>query len=349
MQCGFSIIKKCFKIKILYPAVIMCILPFSGCGNNTASGDGGVTEEIFAMDTYMSVTAYGDNAGEAVREAAEKIKELDNMLSTGNAKSEVSVLNHDGIAEFSVDGMNILRRSLEISDMTGGVFTPAIYPIMELWGFASGSYRVPDKDEIARALANTDLRDIRVQGSDVTVPDGMKLDFGGIAKGYTSAAIMEIFAGHGINSGIVSLGGNIQTLGKKPDGSLWRTAVRHPYDEGYIGVVNVHDKAVVTSGGYERYFEQDGKRYHHIIDPSTGEPARSGLLSATVISGDGTLADGLSTALFVMGADKSIDFWREHSGMFDFIIMDENGNIKISEGISDIFESDYGYEVIKVK
>lgn len=336
-------------LRYFYFLVIsVCTLSFAGCGiKNTPPGEDSVTKELFAMDTYMSLTAYGDNAGEAVREAEDKIHELDRMLSAGNEKSEVSILNREGISTFSDDSINILKKSLEINAMTDGAFNPAIYPVMELWGFASGNYRVPGTDEINDVLAHTDVSCINISGSDVTVSDGTKVDFGGIAKGYTSSVIMRIFEQCGVTSGIVNLGGNVQTLGEKPDGSLWRTAIRHPVDDGYIGVVNVQDKAVITSGGYERYFEEDGKRYHHIIDPSTGAPSESGLLSVTVISSDGTLADGLSTALFVMGSDGAEGFWREHSEEFDFIIMDGQGKIKVSEGVSGVFESEYDYEVVK--
>lgn len=328
--------------------VFLCILTFAGCGfNHTVSGEEGVTKEIFAMDTYMSLTAYGDNAAEAVQKAADKINELDRMLSTGNEKSEVSVLNREGVSRFSEDGMNILEKSLEISRMTNGAFNPAIYPVMELWGFPSENYRVPSEDEIKNALAHINIQGIGVSGSEVTAADGMKLDFGGIAKGYTSSAITQIFGQCGVTSGIVNLGGNVQVLGTKPDGSLWRTAVRHPQNDSYIGVVNVQDKAVITSGGYERFFEEDGIRYHHIIDPSTGAPANSGLSSVSIISGDGALADGLSTALFIMGEDRAVSFWREHSGLFDFIIMDDEGSIKVTEGIEDAFESEFDYEILR--
>lgn len=134
----------------------------------------------------------------------------------------------------------------------------------------------------------------------------MKVDFGGIAKGYTSASVMEIFKECGVTSGLVSLGGNVQALGSKIDGSSWKVAVQNPdSEENYLGVLSIKDKAVITSGGYERYLK-NGKVYHHIIDPSTGYPANSGLKSVTIVSNDGTLADGLSTSLFIMGLKKQL-------------------------------------------
>ena len=169
----------------------------------------------------------------------------------------------------------------------------------------------------------------------------LEIDFGGIAKGYTSGRIMDIFREHGITSGMVSLGGNVQVLGIKTDGSKWRVAVQNPEDtENYLGVLETQDRAVITSGGYERYFEQDGKTYQHILDPKTGYPADSGLTSVTIVSADGTLADGLSTSLFVMGKEKAVAYWRAHSEEFDAILVEKDGTVSVTENIADQFTPD---------
>ena len=176
----------------------------------------------------------------------------------------------------------------------------------------------------------------------------MKVDFGGIAKGYTSASVMEIFKECGVASGLVSLGGNVQALGSKVDGCSWKVAVQNPdSEENYLGVLSIKDKAVITSGGYERYFEKNGKVYHHIIDPSTGYPANSGLKSVTIVSNDGTLADGLSTSLFIMGLKKATDYWRENSDKFDAIFLTSDNKQYATEGIYDNYSSDYTVEKIK--
>ena len=178
--------------------------------------------------------------------------------------------------------------------------------------------------------------------------EGMKIDLGGIAKGYTSSKVMDIFKENGISSAVISLGGNVQALNGKPDGSDWRVAVENPADtENYLGVLSIKDKAVITSGGYERYFEQDGKTYHHIIDPSTGYPANNGLTSVTIVSDDGTLADGLSTSLFIMGPEKAQEYWKKHSDEFDTILVKDDGSILVSEGIADNFTSESDFMVIK--
>ena len=178
--------------------------------------------------------------------------------------------------------------------------------------------------------------------------DGMEIDLGGIAKGYTSAQIMQIYQDCGVTSGLVNLGGNVQALGCKTDGSKWKVAIQSPDDtEDYLGILEIENQAVITSGGYERYFEEDGVTYHHIIDPATGYPAENGLTSVTIVSDDGTLADGLSTSLFIMGKEKAEKFWKKYSDKFDVILLTDDDQLYVSEGIADDFQSDYKVNIMK--
>lgn len=309
------------------------------------------SKDIFAMDTYMTVTAYGDQAQEAVNEAGAEIERLDNMLSTGNEESEIAKLNQSGSATLSEDAGYLVERALELNEETGGAFDIAIYPIMEAWGFPTQNYQVPTEDTLQSLLKLCDVSGITYDKDNRNISfnqEGMKIDLGGIAKGYTSSRIMEIYKENNISSGLVNLGGNVQALGTKTDGSKWRVAVQSPDDsDDYLGVLSIEDKAVITSGGYERYFEQDGKTYHHIIDPQTGYPAENGLTSVTIVSEDGTLADGLSTSLFIMGKDKAIEFWRAHSNEFDAIILTDDGKIYVTEGIQDDFSTEMDTEIIR--
>ena len=243
-----------------------------------------------------------------------------------------------------------MKRALELNKETDGAFDIAIYPVMEAWGFPTQNFRVPSADELtgllkhvdaAKILYDKDTREISFED------DQMKIDLGGIAKGYTSSRIMDIFKENGITSGLVNLGGNVQALGTKTDGSNWRVAVQSPDDtEDYLGVLSIRDKAVITSGGYERYFEQDGVTYHHIIDPKTGYPAENGLVSVTIVSSDGTLADGLSTSLFIMGEEKAAEFWKAHSDEFEAILETDDGTIYVTEGLKDSFTTDLNMKVI---
>jgi thiamine biosynthesis lipoprotein len=244
-----------------------------------------------------------------------------------------------------------MKKALEICNETDRAFNPTIYPLMELWGFTTGDYKIPKEKEIKKLLANMNPSDITLNeetGEVTFAKNGMKVDFGGIAKGYTSAEIMDIFRENDVESGMVSLGGNVQVLGLKTDGSPWKVAIQNPNsEEEYLGVLETEDKAVITSGGYERYFEKEGKTYHHILDPSTGKPAESGLTSVTIVSTDGVMADGLSTALFVMGTQKAKAFWKNHSEEFEVILYTDDGKLLISEGLENIFDSDYEVEVIQ--
>ena len=305
--------------------------------------------ELFAMDTYMTVQAYGEHGEEAVEQAEKEIERLDALLSTGSEDSEIGKINASDGGELSEDGSYLVQRALELNKETDGAFDIAIYPIMEAWGFPTQDFKVPSEEEIQSLLPLTKCSNIHYDeknGKISFAESGMKIDLGGIAKGYTSSQIMKIYKDCGVTSGLVNLGGNVQALGTKTDGSDWRVAVQSPYDESdYLGVLAIQNKAVITSGGYERYFEQDGKTYHHIIDPETGYPAENGLISVTIASEDGTLADGLSTSLFIMGKDKAIEFWKKHSDEFDTILMTDDNKLYVTEGIADAFEPADGYEV----
>lgn len=307
-------------------------------------------KELFAMDTYMSVTAYGKNAQTAVDQAAEEIARLDGMLSTGDANSEIAKLNEAGSGALSDDAAYLVKRGLEIGQSTGGVFDIAIYPVMEAWGFPTQEYQVPSAETLAQVLPLTDISNVSFDEASQEVKfdkAGMKIDLGGIAKGYTSSRVIDIFKENGIESGMVNLGGNVQVLGSKTDGSSWKVAVQSPDDStDYIGILDVKDKAVITSGGYERYFEQDGVTYHHIIDPATGYPAQNGIVSVTIVSEDGTLADALSTSLFIMGLDKASDYWRAHQDEFDAIILTDDKTLYATAGIAESFTGKQEVKVI---
>lgn len=319
--------------------------------SENASDDAEAVRDVFAMDTYMTVKAYGSNGDAAVDAAVDEINRLDALLSTGKKDSEIGQINANNGGQLSEDGAVLMERSLELYKSTNGAFDVAIYPVMKAWGFTDGNYQVPDADTLKATLELSDpsLIDYDKETSTVSFKkDGVQIDFGGIAKGYTSSRIMDIYREKGVTSGLVNLGGNAQVFGTKPDGSLWRVAVQSPDSEDeYLGVLETKDKAIITSGGYERYFEKDGVTYHHIIDPATGYPAENGLISVTIVSADGTLADGLSTSLFVMGKDKAIDYWRAHSDEFDMILLTDDEKLYVSEGIKDSFTSDREFEIVE--
>lgn len=310
--------------------------------DNTAQS----TQEIFAMDTYMSLTAYGSNSEEAVSKAVQEINRLDAMFSVGNTDSDVTKLNENGSGEVSEETAFIINRAMQVSKETKGAFDITIYPVMELWGFTTKNYRVPDSSEISEVLKRVSYTNVAIDGKQMTLSAGASIDLGGIAKGYTSSRVIQIMKDCGIEHAIVNLGGNVQVLGTKTDGSDWRIAIQNPDSESsYLGVLSTADKAVITSGGYERYFEQDGQVYHHIINPETGYPSDSDLTSVTIVCSDGTTADALSTALFVMGLDGACELYRSGSLDFEMILYD-GSKVYVSEGIADSFSTNMDKEII---
>lgn len=344
-----------------FSALILIII-LVGCSNenevNTSKTTSTTTvndtipasKEFFAMDTYMEVDAYGNNGEKAVAKAEKEVNKLDSILSTGKSTSEISKLNKNKKQVVSADTMSLIKESVIISKETNSAFNPTIYPLMELWGFTTKNYYVPKDNEIKPLLNHMDIDNIKIDESknEVSFKDSnMKIDLGAIAKGYTSSKIIDIFKENNIKSGMVTLGGNVQVLGKKPDGSLWKVGIQNPIGgDEYLGVLQTSDKAVITSGGYERNFTKNGKIYHHILDPSNGYPANNGLTSVTIISSDGTLADALSTSLFVMGKDKAIDFYKKSNYNFDFILYTSDNKLIISDGIEDKFSSDLDIKVV---
>ena len=175
------------------------------------------------------------------------------------------------------------------------------------------------------------------------MPTGMQLDLGAIGKGYTGDIISELLKVHGVTSALLDIGGNVQMIGRKPDGSRWRVGIQNPFGEGRLGVLEGEDGAVVTSGNYERYFiGEDGKRYGHIIDPYTGYPAENGLASVSIIAKEGKRCDALSTAVYVMGLEKAIEYWRENGG-FEMLLATDENEIYLTEGIKDDFVLDENF------
>ena len=307
--------------------------------------------EIFALDTAITLKVYGSKRARVLKKLEDKINELDDMLSTGRETSEVSRLNRSGQAVLSPTVSNLVKRSLDIYKKTDGLFDITIYPLMELWGFPTKNYRVPSEKEIEEKLklVGSDKIDFNEETRKISFKNkGMEIDFGGIGKGYITDELVKILTDEKVESAIINLGGNVFGFRKKPDGSLWNIAIRDPNEpDKYMAAIRLEDSAVITSGGYERYFEENGIIYHHILDPRTGKPSESGLKSVSIISKDGTLADALSTSLFIMGEEKAIGYWKENGSNFDILLMTNDNRLLVSAGIKDkVISDNYKIEVI---
>lgn len=336
-------------MKQLSIAVLCAILMIAGnyafAEVTSANGD------VFAMDTYMRITCYGDNAQKAVDESIAEIKRLDDLLSVGNEDSEIYHVNHTGSGILSEDSAVMLDTALSVYDSTDGSFDITIYPMMELWGFTTQDFKVPSEDEILTVLLHVGASDLKWNRDtrEIDLGNALGIDLGGIAKGYTSDRLVEIFEANDLDSAVISLGGNVHCFRTKPDGSLWKIGIQSPYNvTDLLGVLKTADRAVITSGGYERYFTdpETGITYHHIIDPKTGYSSESGLISVSIVAKSGVLADALSTACFILGLDKAADLWRTGTYDFDMILMTDEDKVYITEGLDGYFTTDYQLNVI---
>ena len=304
---------------------------------------------IFAMDTVMTLTYHGqdrESGREAIEEGVAEVYELEDLLSATAPDSEISALNEAGQAHLSPDTAQLLSAALELCALTGGALDITAYPAVEAWGFTTGEYRVPNQAELEELGDRIDYTQVRLDQESASLPDGMKLDLGAVAKGYTADRLAKLAQERDITSALLDLGqSTILALGAKPDGSPWRIGIQDPQGEGYLGVLELEGQAMGTSGGYQRYFERDGVRYWHIIDPATAAPARSGLLSVTVVSPSGLACDGLSTALFVMGLERGTQFWRDHPELeFEALLILEDGSLALTSGLKDSFTLAQDYE-----
>ena len=340
-------------------ACLLAVLLLSGCGGKPIVPR---EREFYAMDTQMRLTAFGGEAEEAVRETEEAICSLEARLSRTDGKSPIARLNAqpEEAVELDEESLALLEAARYWSEETEGAFDPSIAPLADAWGFTGEHQQLPEREALETALSHVGMEHVHVDASAGTVrlDRGSGLDLGGIAKGYASDVAANIYASHGAFGGLAYLGGNVLAWGEKEDGSPWRVGVQDPSPQGenqsFVGVLQLKNAFAITSGGYQRYFEENGQRYHHILDPQTGYPARSGLLSVTVVAegipGKGTMCDALSTALFVMGEERALDFWRERREDFQLILVTENGRVLVTEGLAEAFApqegSGYIYETV---
>ena len=318
----------------LSAALLSAAFLLTGCSGAPAQEPESAT--FFAMDTAMDFTVYGDAA--LLDEAETLIGSLEEQVSVTDEHSDIYAIDHTGSGSLSGNAAELMEQALELCRRTGGALDISVYPIVRAWGFTTGGYQVPDEETIQSLLPLVDYTQIQYDAATgvVALPEGMEIDLGSVAKGYAGQLAAQMLREHGVQSALLNLGGNVQTVGAKPDGSPWQIGIKDPQGEDAMMVLSVEDQAVVTSGGYERYFEQDGQTYWHIMDPSTGHPADSGLISVTIVGDEGVVCDGLSTALFVMGLEKAADLWAQ-SGDFGAVFVTASGEVYITEGLQDRF------------
>lgn len=319
-------------------------LSLAACGTQKRE-----TLELFAMDTYMTLTAAGENAAGTLTQASQIINTLEASLSRTIDTSDVAQLNRNGHAVLGYESAALLASALQYADETGGTFDVTIAPLVQLWGITSDTPRVPSQEEIDALLPLVGSAHIHQSGADVTLDEGCALDLGGIAKGYASDCVAALFQGADITGGCANLGGNVYVYGTNAQNKPWSVAIQDPADsEGYVCTLSLSDAFVVTSGGYQRYFTApDGTVYQHILDPKTGYPVQSDLTSVSVVTrggfgGQGTRADAYSTALYVMGEQAAVDFWRAQDMSFDMVLITRDGRVVYTPGLADCFNEKDG-------
>ena len=347
------------KIKSIVPVIaifMFTVLCISGCNKKSDF----VSKQFFAMDTWMEIhlpASIDETLLNTYFEEIEAlIRELEGICSVTSPVSDLYRLNNsteETVTELNSTLLKILFEAEVLEDLTNGAFCDKLYSISREWGFTTGNYKVPDsgliEDMLCEIREAADNNRILITNDSIKRPVGICFDLGGIAKGYATDMVVSYLKEKGINDAIINLGGNIFVLGTKADGSLVNVGITDPFDESVLGTLALSGKAVVTSGNYERYFESDGKKYHHIIDSKTGYPADNGLVSVTIIAEDASYADALSTALFVMGLEDASEFWRQNGDTFDVIFVSGNKDIYYTGGIAEVFKcnKDYKKNVIK--
>lgn len=304
------------------------------------------------LDTINTIRTFGPGGEEAVAGAFERVSEIDNLFNIYDEDSNVSRINREagqGPVEVEDHTYTILDRSIEYAELSGGAFDPSIGALIKLWGWGSeNGPSVPSQEEIEATLPLINYEDILLDEAAQTVEfnqSEMLIDLGAIAKGYAGELATDYLEEAGIETAFVNLGGNIVLLGDKPDGTPWRIGVQNPRsDRGALMGLVVADTdyydnrlAIATSGDYERYFEEDGEYYHHILSPFTGQSVENGIASTTIVANDPVMADALSTGIFVLGIEEGLEL-AESIEDFEIIFVTDDKEVHLSSGLIDNFE-----------
>lgn len=317
--------------------LILCLcISFTACQGNMEP----VTKTGYYFNTIVTLTGYGKNAESVLNEGIALCAHYENMLSRTVEGSDIWKINHaDGASvEVSQDTAYLLTKALEYARMTDGLIDPTVTPLSELWNFTGDPPGpVPKPEELEALLPHVNYETVHIDGSSVCLEDPeAELDLGFLAKGYIADQLKELFLKRGLAHALINLGGNVLAVGEKPDGAAFRTGIQRPFGarNETVQIVDLADRSLVSSGSYERYFEENGVLYHHILDPFTGYPVDTDLDGVTILSDSSMEGDALSTTCFLLGYEKGQELIDSLSGIEALFVM-KDGSVYKTNGFPD--------------
>ncbi len=319
------------KVNIIIVSIFVCLISFSSCGNRIH------TESKLVMGTIARISVVADQgkADRVLKLVFKEIERIEKRFSTYLTESEVSKLNSKGSLSPSNEAIWVISESLKYSELTKGKFDITVYPLIKIWDI--NKQEIPIEQDIKKALKNVGYKKIGIYDGSVSL-NGTSIDLGGVVKGYAVDRACGVLRENGITNALVDIGGDIYAMGKK-DGTAWNIGIQHPRKENsLIGILELENRAVVTSGDYRRYFISGGRRYHHIIDPQKGYPAQ-GCQGVTVVASSTMKADALSTGIFVLGPEEGMELVNRLNDV-EAVIIDSRGKVIYSDGVKGLFEGD---------
>lgn len=316
-----------FKRYRTLPILLASVLLLTGCQIIPKEEDQIYTDTLF--DTVVCIEIKEPVDKEVLAGCKKLCRKYDAMFSNKTEDSEISRINNAGgnPVEVSAETVKLIKKSVYYSDLSNGIFDITIAPVSELWDFHAEEPVVPAPETVAGAAGHVDYKNILIKDNTVQLLDPLaRIDVGGIAKGYIADRVKEYLKKEGVRHAVIDLGGNVLTIGSKPDGSDYNIGIQKPFDATGTPItsVRISDKSIVTSGIYQRYFEVDGKKYHHILDPRTGYPCENNLYSVTIITDSSLTADALSTTCFLLGYDKGMRLISQLDNVDGIFITNDN-------------------------
>lgn len=332
-------------IKAIIFFVCLSLLLITGCRKDEIPDYKKVEKTDYLMGTVTTIKVYTDDVqkGEmAINKAFDRIKEIEMLMSANIENSDVSRINNEAGGEWvkvHEDTFKVVQKGIYYGNVSRGLFDITVGPLVKMWGIGTDHPRLPEPEELEQVVELIDYRDVELEEENFQVrlkEHGMMIDLGGIAKGYAADEVKRIMVSEGIKHAVINLGGNVTTVGNKYNGESWKIGIQDPCAPtgSSMGAVSVRNKTIVTSGDYERYFERNGNRYHHILNPRTGYPANNNLKSVTIITECSFDADALSTTIFLMGPEKGMELI-ENLGEVEAIVITKDREIITSSKIKD--------------